>query len=566
MAELLFKNKDILNWKSNFTPRVNSKAKSKPRVYTQFHLGKTTQFRGLNLCEYIRGEKHFVILFRLKGKRNQRIFNLGKFDLTQDVITGETKFGVKQCQERLFKIAKEHQDEYGKWVKDPSLTIAFSSINQSVTIRKLIEEYAKQGFEKMKNAEKIRGNSIRDKVRYMFGYNLRTKHFEYDDHDNGDGFVRFVPSKNLKTKTGEIKNINKPAPKDWDELFKWYPPGKHILKDHQFNLHGLKSIYDHDIGKINIEELRTKLMVDYIHQYNSFSTKKDVLECFRSLWHFAVHKGYMENDAMLNPTYLVPIKKGRATVNKYKLKIFSETEWELLLQVCNDLSSRFPWQADGIVLEALTGLRKEEAWKLKKTDIKYFSQPKVYEGKNIYGEIHIRPSVSKMGIEEFIPINEPIKDCLDNIKKIPEQHFTYHSKLFNLSHRNYALAYAKKLPWLFCTTQIRETRMFDVEYRKSKKTRLRSNKHCWDEIKVEMKKRLGLGIRDELLCTGKMLRKTYTHMAKAAFGGRSDIAKRFTRHKSEAVLESLYDGTTREEVYKNSTQLAKVLNFVKRRA
>ena len=44
-----------------------------------------------------------------------------------------------------------------------------------------------------------------------------------------------------------------------------------------------------------------------------------------------------------------------------------------------------------------------------------------------------------------------------------------------------------------------------------------------------------------------MLRKTYTHKCKAAFDGRSDIAKRFTRHKTEEVLEGLYDGVTREE-------------------
>ena len=114
-------------------------------------------------------------------------------------MTGETKFGVKQCQERLFKIAKEHQDEYGHWIKDPNLTVSFTSVNQSITIRKLIEEYAKAGFEKMFNAEKMKGNSIRDKVRHLFGYNLRVRHLEYDTNDKGDGYVRFVPSKMLRT-------------------------------------------------------------------------------------------------------------------------------------------------------------------------------------------------------------------------------------------------------------------------------------------------------------------------------------------------------------------------------
>ena len=125
-------------------------------------------------------------------------------------------------------------------------------------------------------------------------------------------------------------------------MFKWYPPGRSILKDHNFNLHGITSMFDDKIGKINIEDLRTKLILDYVNQYNAYSTKKDVVECFRTLWHFAVHQGYMENDAMINPTYLVPIKKGRPVVNKYRLKIFSDKDWVLLYEVLNDLSSRFP--------------------------------------------------------------------------------------------------------------------------------------------------------------------------------------------------------------------------------
>jgi len=279
----------------------------------------------------------------------------------------------------------------------------------------------------------------------------------------------------------------------------------------------------------------------------------------------------MENDAMINPTYLVPIKKGRPVPNKYKLKIFSDNDWKLLLTVCNDLSHRYPWQTDAIVLQALTGLRRTESFQLKKSDLKYWKTPKVLTNKAgqkqiVYGEIHIRPAVSKMGQEEWITIIEPIKTCLDNIKGIPNRHFTYHSKMYNKSHRNYGLAYAKGLPWLFCSTQVQTSELFDSKYRFSSKTRLRTDHHCWLQIRAEMKKRKGLGVKDEYLCTSKMLRKTFTHKTKRAFDGRSDIAKRFTRHKSEALLEGRYDGVTREEVHQNSTELAVVLDFVKRRA
>ena len=124
---------------------------------------------------------------------------MGRFNDNLDVVTGKTIFGIKQCQERLFKIVDEHCDERGHWVKDPNLTVSFTQINKSITIKDLIEEYCKAGFEKMRSGEKMTANSIRDKARYLIGYNWRVKHLEYDNQENGDGIVNFIPSKNLNT-------------------------------------------------------------------------------------------------------------------------------------------------------------------------------------------------------------------------------------------------------------------------------------------------------------------------------------------------------------------------------
>ena len=50
------------------------------------------------------------------------------------------------------------------------------------------------------------------------------------------------------------------------------------------------------------------------------------------------------------------------------------------------------------------------------------------------------------------------------------------------------------------------------------------------------------------------------------FEGRSDISKRHTRHKSQEILEGTYDGNTRKEKHESAEKLAKVIDFVKRRA
>ena len=62
---------------------------------------------------------------------------------------------------------------------------------------------------------------------------------------------------------------------------------------------------------------------------------------------------------MINPTYLVPIKKGRPVPYKYRLKRFPDSEWEsYLYEVLNDLSSRFPWQSDAIALQGIDWIKK----------------------------------------------------------------------------------------------------------------------------------------------------------------------------------------------------------------
>ena len=58
-----FNNRAIHNWKSDFSPGPKSKSgKDKERVYTSFGFDETTQFKGLNQCEYVKGEKHFLII------------------------------------------------------------------------------------------------------------------------------------------------------------------------------------------------------------------------------------------------------------------------------------------------------------------------------------------------------------------------------------------------------------------------------------------------------------------------------------------------------------------------
>ena len=51
------------------------------RVYTSFKFRKDTRYKGLYLCEYPNGDKHFIIKYYLSGHRKKKkIFAIGKFN------------------------------------------------------------------------------------------------------------------------------------------------------------------------------------------------------------------------------------------------------------------------------------------------------------------------------------------------------------------------------------------------------------------------------------------------------------------------------------------------------
>ena len=53
----------------------------KKGVYTSFKFRKDTRYKGLYLCEYPNGDKHFIIKYYLSGHRKKKkIFAIGKFN------------------------------------------------------------------------------------------------------------------------------------------------------------------------------------------------------------------------------------------------------------------------------------------------------------------------------------------------------------------------------------------------------------------------------------------------------------------------------------------------------
>ena len=546
--KLIYKNESIKKFRSYFK-------KNQSRVYTSFGDNRNTKYKGLYLCEYRNGEKYLGVLFRLRGERNRgpRFFPVGKFDLTKNPKTGEVRFGTEQCDNRLFGIIENHCDKLGRWTKNPNDTVRFNKVIESASVAKVIEAYCKKGFPKIGSEEKIRGKGISAKARCLIGYNKRTAFLDYDDDDLGDGVVRFKSS----------RKHNEPAPLDWKELFERYPPGKGIIKSGFHNKYGVTSIYDSPLSDQKIENLTGQMIIKYRKNFGSYYSKYDVKENFRRLWRFAISEGYIDVNIKPDPTRDIEDIKPKKKPYKYHLKIFSDDDLKLFLEIAEDFSRTFPFQSELIILMPLTGLRGEEIQRLKKTDLKWgYELTWTKEGKKeeTFGQIHLRPGVTKTGEEEWITITQDIKDTLDNTldlhKRTPQTGY------------DYDLSYYKRVDWLFSTREIQVDKLFDKDYRNSKKTRLKTYTGCFKAIKAEMRKRLNIPEHEEYLCSQKMLRKTFTHQCKLALEGRSDFAKRHTRHKTEATLEGRYDGSTDPEKRESAVKISgTLLKFApKRRA
>ena len=88
--------------------------KLRVRKYTPFDVSRHTILKGLKLAQFQKTKKKYFILKYWFNKVN-KVMTIGEFVLD--------KFGCRECESKVFEIAREHQNEKGIWIKDPQLTI-----------------------------------------------------------------------------------------------------------------------------------------------------------------------------------------------------------------------------------------------------------------------------------------------------------------------------------------------------------------------------------------------------------------------------------------------------------
>ena len=530
--------------------RLNTDFGPKKYMPYNFDVSKGSSLKGLMLKFYKQTEKKSFVLSFWFNNRNEYY-----------IVGSYPNIRCKDVEKLCMEIAETHQDQRGIWIKNPNQTRADekrlvekpdTTQPKGFTINETIEAYCgaaiageviERGFSKDRKDGFRAAKSCRSFFRYMAGYNHRQSLVEFDEDDDGYGIHRFKPNKHLR--------VN--APKDWRDLFRKYPPGKGVIKDRVYynrrkkQTYTLpasknKSIYDSDIGKSLISDLKTGDIEEWIRDLSSMEVKKEYVKVFVALWIFARKKGWLGTDPGDCPFIdRVYVKKEKQKEDPYKnVAITNQHTFQVFWESCEELSEQFPWKAELHQFMMLTALRKVEALKVKKSYIDWNE-----------GIINIPRGIEKnRKRDQVIVITPELEVLLHNILDLGDK-------------ANCSFYKMRDFDWLFATRKWSEEKYFNKEFKQSSKARLGGDEKFIPKLRALMRIKLN---DPELVYAPKVLRKTYITLSKQRNDGRSDKVKHLSRHASEQVLEMHYDKPSIDTIRTYAEKTSSVFNFIRRRS
>jgi len=514
----------------------------------KFDVSKDTSLKGL-LLRFAKSTKNkvFIINFWFRGKGHY--YSIGQFP----------NIRCKDVEKICLELSETHQDERGNWIKSPNqtrrdskriITKKDTTMPAGKTINEVIESYCgadegeghrgflkdiKQGYKTSKSAKNI--------FRGLAGYNKRQSLVNFEDDENGYCVRKFTPNKHLRVV----------APQSWKDLFRKYPPRHGVLKDREYYNRRKKqtytipasknkSIYDSDLGKSLIEDLKPGDVEAWCRDLTSMAVKKDYVKLFTSLWFWARKRGWLGTNPGLCPITLetVYVVKEIRKESKYNDVAIDLKELEVFHECSEELSHQFPFKAELHELMVVTGLRKAEALKLKKSHLDFDE-----------GVINLPKGINKPRFkDQVVYITPEVEIILRNILDMGKRPGLEFYKM-------------KDFPWLFATRRWKQERYFDKDFRLDIKTRLGGDENYIPALRELMRHRLN---DPELIYAPKVLRKTFITLSQQQLEGRSDKTKHLSRHKNKEILEASYDKPSRAMIKDWGNKATSVMTFIKRRA
>jgi|TARA_R110001583_G_scaffold28234_2_gene100444 integrase len=506
----------------------------------KFNVSKGSSLKGLLLRVSKSGRKDFIMDIWFSGKTNH--YTIGQFPHIK----------CKDVEKICLDLADTHQDERGLWIKSPVQTKIDekrlvdkpdTTLTAGKSLNDVIEDYCKGGFEKDNKVGSRTSKSCQIWFRYMAGYNNRQLLVEFENDDNGEAVATFKPNKHLR--------IN--APRDWQDLFRKYPPGRGVKKDRQYYNRRKKrtytitasinkAIYDSDLGKSLIEDLKPGDIEHWLKDVSSGTIKENYLKVFISLWIWARKKGWLGTNPGACPISLktVYIKKELKKSDPYKdVAIEDLNILDIFWESCEELSEDFPWVAELHQFLLTTSIRKTEAMQYKKEYINWEQMTYV-----------VPKGVSKnRKLDKVQPITPELEILFRNILSIGERPGLEYYKM-------------KDHPWLFGTTKWSENKYFSKDHKKSHKSHLGSDETFTPRLRALMRYKAE---DPNLLYAPKILRKSYITLSQKVHNGRSDITALTSRHEDLSQIGRSYNKPGIETRRVWASEVSKVFTFVKKR-
>ena len=499
---------------------IGADGKTRSRVRVPYDVSRNSSLKGLKLCHYRRSKKKF---FQLQFWFNDR----------SDFLTiGEFRpgiFGVSQCEDKVYEIVKEHTNEKGIWINNPRLTvhdeetkITKATIEQSqrLTIRQVIERICIDEFPKAKKEGRLSVNSMKEMVKFLIGYNWRSRHLIFTENSKGYGRVSFKANRHKRTA----------KPNDWEDLFKKFPAGHGIIKDKKFNPLLETCLYDSDLGKLVIDELNEGIVRKYIDKTKrSFGTKDNLLGCIIRLWNYAISNSLFGDVPPTIEFKNISFKRpdeSKSNSAKYSDIRFNDNELPIIYNALTKRLLKYPYQAEALMMLMFTGRRESETLKLKWSDVSFEK-----------GVITMPRGITKARKVEYIDITGPVAVVLAHLKQ--KQKGEYQKYSF--------------IDWLFPTLRTNTERLHEDDYVRSNATRIKSLRGCWEDLVKETR----------IVGSPKMFRKTFSSIAKIKLGT-SSKARALTGHEQDATLDIHYDKTPRDKAKEYAHQVAEVFDFAKK--
>jgi len=520
--------------------KTNTTFNNKKLNTYKFDVPKGSSLKGLQLNFHCNsGIKNFVLSLWV-NKRNE-YYTIGAYP----------NIRCKDVEKILLDLTDTHQDNRGLWIKSPIKTRIDekrlidkpdTTITAGKSINDVIEDYCRGGFEKDNKIGKRTSKSCQIWLRYMAGYNNRQLLVEFEDNDDGEAVPTFKANKHLR--------IN--APRDWQDLFRKYPPGRGVKKDRQYynrrkkhtytiTASENKAIYDTDIGKSLIEDLKPGDLEHWLGDVSSETIKENYLKVFISLWIWARKQGWLGTNPGACPFNLktVYIKKEVKKSDPYKDEAIEDPKvLDIFWESCEELSEDFPFAAELHQFLLLTSIRKTEAMKYKKEYIDW--------DKLTYA---VPKGISKNRKYKLQPITPELEILFRNILAMGERPGLEFYKM-------------KDLPWLFGTTKWSASKYFGKDFKQSHKAHLGSDETYTPRLRDLMRYKAE---DPNLIYAPKVLRKTYITLSQKVHHGRSDITAETSRHRDLSQIGKSYNKPGIEVRRAWASETSKVFTFVKPR-